>query len=185
MKTQLTLVLFAFVTCIFLTSCQKENFETQASQTELNLQAQVGHVYPDQQCGASRTGNLTGNNGLPLGTVEVLNSEANIFLVISMNQGYFLESLSANFGTTADIPESNGNMVLEDFMYMANLAEGAEKYTVVYPTTDLPICNDVVVNATVSQRNWFGQTIGTQTCWLGANPIHDGYFYKYCQSVCN
>ena len=76
-------------------------------------------------------------------------------------------------------------MVLEDFMYLDHIDGGANNYTVIYPNNSLPVCNDIVLNATVSQRNWFGQTISTQTCWLGTNDIYDGYFFKYCQEVCN
>ena len=185
MKTQFATILFALFAVIILNSCEKETFETEASQAELNLQAQVGHVYPDLQCGNSRSGTLNGNNGVPLGSVEILNSETSIYLLITMNTDYFLENVSANFGTTADIPENNGVMLLEDFMYLDQIDGGANEYTVIYPNTSLPICNDIVLHATVSQRNWFGQTISTQTAWLGTNPVHDGFFYKYCQGSCN
>ncbi len=38
---------------------------------------------------------------------------------------------------------------------------------------------------TSCEKERFGQTISTQTCWLGTMAIYDGYFFKYCQESCN
>lgn len=180
---QLFLLLILFV--IVLTSCEKESALPEPENTEINLQAQSGHILPDLQCGTPRTGYLTGNNGVILATAEILNSETNMYVLLTMNTGYFLESVSANFGVSADIPENNNIIVLEDFMFQDFLQEGASTYTVIYPSNSLPVCNDICLHANISQRNMFGQTISTQQSWLGTNPIHNGYFYKYCQSICN
>lgn len=177
-------ILFILIGFI-LTGCQNETFESAETTTELNLQAKAGHILPDQQCGPSRNGVFSDNNGVPMANVEILNSETNIHLLLTMNQGYFLESVFANFGTTADIPVHNNTMVLEDFMFQDFIPDGATNYTVVFPTSALPICNDIVLMANFSHRNIFGQTISTQSSWLGNNSIYNGQFYKYCLNACN
>lgn len=168
-----------------MTGCEKESVAPITDDYALSLQAKAGEIYPDQQCGSSRTGVLSDDSGNNCGTVEILNDEVNIYLVINMQQGYFLESLFANFGTTADIPVDDNEMVMEDFMYQEYISGGKTTYTVIFPTAALPVCNDVVLHANVSQRNIFGQTMGTHKTWLGANSIYDGYFYKYCLAQCN
>ncbi len=182
-KTSLTLLLLLFA--ITLTSCEKESFQIASTESELNLQAKIGHVLPDMQCGTSSHDSIRGTNGVVLGTVEILNSENNIHILITMNTGFFLESVFANFGESSNIPVNNNTMVLEDFMFQDYIEEGATEYTVVYPTNALPACNDIVLYANVAERNWFGQTISTQDSWIGTNVFADGFFNKYCLESCN
>ena len=184
MKTANQIVILLLFFCIAMTSCEKELIEP-ATNTEATLQARAGHVYPDRQCGPSRSGSIQDDQGNTYGSAEILNDEANIYVLLSMHNNFFLESVFANFGTTADIPVDGNTMVTEDFMFQDFIPGGKSTYTVIFPTSALPVCNDVVLHTVISERNFFGQTVATHHGWLGTNPVYDGYFYKYCLATCN
>lgn len=185
MKLGNQIVLILLFIGAVMTGCEKEIIEPMTDTTELNLQARAGQVYPDQSCGPSRSGTLADESGNIYGAAEILNDEVNIYIVLTMHNGFFLESLFANFGTTADIPVDGTTMVMEDFMFQDYIQGGKTTYTVIFPTAALPVCNDVVLHANVSERNMFGQTVATHETWLGTNPVYNGYFYKYCLASCN
>ncbi len=185
MKIVNHLLLILLFTGAFLTSCQKEIVEPVTDDYELSLQGRAGHIYPDQACGPSRTGTIADLSGNVYGSTEIMNDEVNVYVLISMHNGFFLESLFANFGTTADIPVDGNTMVMEDFMFQDYIQGGKTIYTVIFPTAALPVCNDVVLHANVSERNVFGQTLAIHDTWMGANPVYNGYFYKYCLARCN
>lgn len=184
MKHYFQLFLIAIAIGVTTFGCEKEVFEPATNETPA-LQAAAGANYPDQQCGNSRTGSLIDDQGNSYGSVEVLNDEARIYLIIQMDNNYFVESVFANFGTTASIPVSNNEMVMEDFMVQEIISGGKTTYTVSFPTSALPVCNDVVLHASIAEKNFFGQTVATHQAWLGNNAIYDGFFFKYCLQVCN
>jgi|GEM_PF-5203339 len=179
---QLFLIAIAISTTTF--GCEKEIFEAANNETP-TLQAAAGANYPDQQCGHSRNGTILDNQGNSYGNVEVLNDEARIYLIIQMDNNYFLESIFANFGTTASIPVDNNKMVMEDFMIQEIIPGGKTTYTVSFPTAALPVCNDIVLHTNIAEKNHFGQTVAQHDGWLGTHAIYDGFFFKYCLEVCN
>lgn len=180
------LVLICLLLGLSLAGCEKETVLPASTDTiSPALRGGVGHFRPDQQCGTSRFGEMT-NGTSTFGTVEILNDASEFYLLFDMNNNFFMETVFVYFGTNSGIPtNSSGEIVMEDFQYQAAIDGGAAKYTVTYPTASLPICNDLVAFAVISERNMFGNVIANHQVWLDGTAIHNGYSFKYCVQTCN
>lgn len=142
-------------------------------------------IRPDVQCGTSRFSDLKTDTGTPFGTVEILNDADNLYMLIDMEQGKFLNATQVFFGTSSAIPtDGNGNMLMEDFQVQTIVARGASRYTIIVPKSSMPNCPDIVMWAQASEKNMFGQTTNTSEVWMTGIPIYDGSFYKYCMGAC-
>lgn len=175
------LVLFFLLLGLSLTGCEKELLEPSGNDSlSPALRGGIGHFRPDSQNGFSRFGEMTDGTGT-MGTVEILNDANDIYILMDMNPNLFLETVFVYFGTSNGIPtNSAGDILTEDFQFQAAIEGGAPKYTVTYPTSGLPICNDIVLMATATERNVFGNVIATHHFWLDGTAIYNGYFFKYC-----
>lgn len=178
------LVLLAIATITF--SCSKELDDVRQDNTNIQLSGHEGHLRPDVQCGTSRYTDIEDSEGNVLGSVEILNGSDQIFVLIDMNHGQFLDQLKVFFGTAASIPlDQSGNMLFEEFQFQTVIANGSSQYSVVMPIGSLPTCADIVIWSQVSQRNMFGQVTSQEEAWGAGIPIHNGQFYKYCVSSCS
>lgn len=183
MKTALKLFSLLLITALAF-GCEKEVITPDANIPTVLESGIEDLIRPDVQCGTSRFTDLKNNNGDQFGTIEILNDADNIYILIEMEHGKFLDAIQVYFGDQASIPNNGTNIQMEDFQFQAVTDRGATRYTVIMPHASLPNCSDIVLWAQASERNMFGNPISTNVTWMTGISIYDGSFFKYCLGSC-
>ncbi|MEM1000702.1 MAG: hypothetical protein AAGN35_26850 [Bacteroidota bacterium] len=165
--------------------CEKEIVTPEQNLIVPALSGSEDLIRPDFPCGASEFTDLKDDLGNSYGDVEILNDQDNVYLLIEMEQGKFLDVVQVFFGTQTQIPnDGNGSILMENAQFQSVITRGASLYTVAFPLNGLPTCTDIVFRAQVSEKNVFGQNTNTTTAWLTGIPVMNGNYFKYCHGAC-
>lgn len=183
MKIAVKLLSLLLITALAF-GCEKEVITPDATIPTVAESGIEDLIRPDVQCGTSRITELKNNSGDLFGNIEILNDADNIYILIEMEHGKFLDAIQVYFGDQASIPNDGTNILMEDFQFQAVTNRGATRYTVIMPHASLPSCSDIVLWAQSSERNMFGNPISTEVTWMTGINIYDGSFFKYCLGTC-
>jgi len=186
MSTKQLSVLLLLFTAFFL-GCEKEiQTISEESTPTLLLESGAGDFTPDSYCGTAQSVSLL-HKGASKGSVSILNTSTDLYLVLDMNQGVFLESIFAQFGPASNAPlDASGNLALEEFDFQVAVSgSGSSLYTIQVPTSEIANCNDILLSAMVSERNHFGQVTSSYQVWIDGTDHLDGFYHAYCTQVCN
>lgn len=177
---------FAAVICLALIAfgCEKELVLPENTAAELQFGGQ-GHIQrPETQCGASTFSTLSNGTDI-LGDVEILNNTDKLYLVFDMNLYKFIDELRVFVGDANQIPLGvGGDLATELFPIQPVLAEPANEYSLMIPTSNLATCNQIVVWARVKTLNIWGQTVGTTDTWMSGSVVGNGFATAYCLGSC-
>lgn len=181
MNFRIPFVLIVASFMFVLSGCEKEMLSPEEGTPEVALsatRAPIGH------CGTIRTSNLVDAQAHALADVQVMNTDGEIYLLIDMHTGFFLDQVKVYFGKTAGLPTKGNQIQMEDFQFQAN-THGKTAFTIRQSVNGLPTCNDLVMWAQVSQRDMFGNVVGQQSVWLEGTPIYNGQYFEYCYQSCS
>lgn len=177
-------LLMLFICSIALTSCQEDLIEApELSSPVPALSSGPGFHMPSQVCG-SLTETIVYNPQYAVGSATIVNDEANLYALLQLNSGFFIDRVYAYFGDTDDLPISENKIVLEEFPFMAQVPGGSSNYTIQTGADGFGNCDEVVIALLISQRDMFGNTIQQNTVWLNGNSVYDGYARKFCKGTC-
>ena len=184
-------VLFAALLCIALYSCTKAEI-TDPSPTQVNpvnnngIAAHVASVRnnPDSEfIPTVKTVNLLGKKTIDEGDITVTNDGENVFVKITMQNGYLLKKSSIYVGTMANAPlKHDGHLDEGHFPYRKDQpAHGVTSYTLTVPANSLPDCFIIIVKADThngpSNKAWAeGQD------FPGSNKAT---YFEYCKYSAN
>ena len=141
-------LLFAGLVCTTLYSCKKTEISDSLS-TQVNnpLSApQTANVRnnPDSQF-TTKTVNFYGKKTIDEGDITVTNDGVNLFVAITMQNGYSLKKSSIYVGTLANTPVKHDGKVDEGrFPYRKDHHDVAS-YTLTIPLASLPDCFIIIV----------------------------------------
>lgn len=180
-KAHLLLLSLSFV---FLTGCQ-ESLLPAPETTDLTpaLSSGPGYTPPANACG-SATGLIRYQGTTTVGNAEIMNDETDLYVLMSMNSGFFIEKVYAYLGDASNVPASNGQIALEELPYVISVSGGSPTYTLQASADGYGSCDEVVVALLISQRDMFGNIVQTNLVWLDGNSLYDGYSKKYCLGTC-
>ena len=181
LKTCMALLLVA----ILAFSCEKEVITPADQNTpriELSEHEQLKR--PDAQCGSSQFEDLRNHADQLVGSVEILNDETQLYILIDMEFGQHLDHVKAFLGSAAGIEVyGDGDLNMEEFQFQ-NLMNGAHRYTIQLPLGSLSGSQDLVLFTQVSQRDFFGNVTSTSDAYLDGLTIGNGEYVKYSIGTC-
>jgi hypothetical protein len=172
----LTLATIAF-------GCGVDNVDPAASpQTISGSYQQVAR--PAQQCGPAMFSRL--KDGITdLGSLEIINSSSNIYLIFDLNQNKYLDELKVFKGDISSLPlDSDGQVDLENFGFQSILSQPLNEYTMMSGLSTTPSCTDFVIWARITTRGIFGNITATNYAWASGSPVANGYSFNYCAPAC-
>ncbi len=186
MMFQRLLTVLVLLCAVFFVGCEKELAEISSESTPTPLLASgVGSHAPDSHCGSTQSANLL-HESTSEGSVQILNNSSDLYMVLDMNHGFFIDAVYAFYGESSNAPvDSEGNLSLEEFSFIASVGEGASSFTIQVPLSEISSCNDLMVAASVSQRNVFGQVTTSHMVWMDGTDFMNGFYLSSCVQSCN
>ena len=178
------LLLVCLILGSFAFSCGVDNVDPAAAPQNISGSYQQV-ARPTQQCGPSVFSRLK-DGTTDLGSLEMLNSSENIYLIFDLNQFKYLDELKVFKGDIGNLPmDSDGNVDLENFGFQSLLSQPLNEYTMISGLSSTPSCTDFVVWARITTRGIFGNVTATNYAWVTGTPIANGYTFNYCSPACS
>ena len=177
------LLLGCLLLAIMAFSCGSDNVDPAAAPGTISGSYQQV-ARPAQQCGPSLFSRLKDGN-TDLGSIEVLNSSENIYLIFDLNQYKYLDELKVFKGDIGTLPlDSDGNIDVENFGFQSLLSQPLNEYTMISGLSSTPSCTDFVIWARITTRGIFGNVTATNYAWVTGTPIANGFAFNYCSPAC-
>lgn len=181
LKTLLALPLLATT----LWSCTSETVAPRQTAVPTIQNSIEGIHRPSHQCGTSEFVPFKDANNVTIGTIELLNTETEMFLLVDMTGSWLLQGAKIFVGNSLDLPRTNnGNIQLEEFphQFMHNRAQDKSTFRISLAT--LPACNSVTIFGQAARVNMFGQTTATTQAWADGSTVLNGKMFNFCSAVC-
>lgn len=164
---------------LFAMGCEKEIITPEAGAPEQMFT--VGHSRPSLQCGLAAHANFTDN----LGTIEILNDSAEVFILTDMAFGWQMQEIKVFAGETRDIPlRPNGELDVDNFPYYSENTSLTDLNTLHIPTNRVPATASFAIWGIAVRTNLFGVVLETREVWVDATPYQNGYFFDYALGSC-
>jgi hypothetical protein len=183
-----TIKAISYLVCLAALSwgCQGETVAPKLSADAGAQSSLEGIQRPDNPCGSSTFTSFLDVNNNNIGSIEVLNTESELFLLVDMNTGWLLQSVKIFAGNSTDLPKSGvGSIQLEEFPYQYALSRAQDKSTFRFGTASLPACYGIAVCGQAVQINMFGGVTNSRQIWVSGTPVLDGRMFSYCNGVCS
>ncbi len=164
--------------------CQKEMIvpATESATLQSSLE---GHFRPASQCGSSAFTTFSDGTS-SFGSIEVLNSAEELFILTDMNNGWFLRDVKIFAGNPLDLPKGNtGDIQVEEFPIQINHTTRVDRATYNLSTATLDPCYGITIWAHAVRLNMMGHEIGSVDVWANGSAVLNGYSFQYCGGVCS
>lgn len=172
-----TLALFAF-------GCQKEIVRPQ--DTAVEIQGSIeGIQRPANPCGTSAFTNFVDATNTVIGSVEVLNTDNEMFLLMDMTGSWLLKGVKVFVGNSINLPKTGSGMIeIEEFpfQYIHNRAQ--DKTTIRVDISSLALCNGISIYGQAVKLNQFGNVVQSRNIWADGTNVLNGKMFNYCSVVC-
>ena len=184
MKT-IQLILALPLLAASLWSCTSETVAPRQASTPMVQHSIEGIHRPSHQCGASEFVSIKDQNNATIGSLEILNTETEMFLLVDMSSNWLLQGAKIFAGNSLDLPRTNnGNIQLEEFPHQYMHGRAQDKSTFRVALANLPTCNGVTVFVQAARLNMFGQVIATTQAWADGLQVLNGKMFNFCSAVC-
>jgi hypothetical protein len=168
-----------------LWSCSSETVAPRQTTTPTVQNSIEGIQRPSQACGTSQFVALKDANNVTIGTVEILNTQSELFLLVDMTGNWLLQGAKIFAGNSLDLPRTNnGNIQLEEFPHQFMHGRAQDKSTFRISLANLPNCNAVTFFGQAAKLNMFGQVIATTQAWGDGTTVLNGKMFNFCSAVC-
>lgn len=181
------IALFTLIALISF-SCQKEVIRPASDNNTPEISASTGHeghYRPAVQCGASVFTDFIDNAATGYGSIEVLNDNKNLYVLVDMNHGWLLQSAMIFADNSANLPKAYGGTIeIEEFPFQFMHTRQVSEFTYSIPLSSINTCSDITIYAQAVQLDFFGNVQNTATLWADGTSVLDGFTFQYCAGTC-
>jgi hypothetical protein len=184
MKT-LKLILALPLLAATLWSCSSETVAPRTASNPVVQNSIEGIQRPNNPCGVSEFVSMTDANNAAVGSIEILNTGTELFLLVDMSGNWLLQGAKIFAGNSLDLPKTNnGNIQLEEFPFQFMHSRAQDKSTFRVSLANLPACYGVTMYVQAARLNMFGQVVATSQFWADGTPVLNGKMFNFCSHVC-
>ena len=122
------------------------------------------------------------DGSLSFGTLEILNTKDDIYLIMDLDPLKFVEEVWVYNGNIANVPMNGNTLAYGSFGCHPSITAPLNDYTLLLPV--VRGCTDIVIRARITTRSPMGNLIATNYAWMDGSSIANGKVINYCVGDC-
>jgi hypothetical protein len=175
------LVLFSLLLALVTFGCQPEGVSP-AGSTKTIAGTYIPIPRPDAPCGPSAFSQMK-DGAANFGTVEILNTATDIYLILDLNPLKFVEEIKVFSGNVSSLAMNlDGSINVNAFNNQPSITTPLNDYTMMLPLPSR--CTDILIWARITTRSPMGSLIATNYAWMMGTNVANGYKVNYCPAQC-